>query len=899
MKSTFQSGLGLEIATMFEATSLALVGASDREGSLGKVMYENLTTAGFKGNIIPVNPRTTEIDGNPCYASVTDIPDAVDLAVIVTPAAAVPMVLEQCGGRGITSAVILSAGFRETGEQGRALEAQTLKVARQYGIRFIGPNCLGIMRPSNGLNATFSQSMARPGHVALVSQSGALCTAVLDWAAPKEIGFSCVISSGIAADVDFGELLDYLTLDTETHAIMLYVEGINDSRRFMSALRAASRAKPVIVMKSGRHAGGSQAAVSHTGALVGSDDVFDAALNRAGVVRVYNYSNFFAVAETLHTGLRTPGPRLAVVTNGGGPGVMAADHMADRNLPLAQLSDGTCRALDEVLPQAWSGGNPIDVLGDASAEMYADAARIVLEDPGVDGVLAIHVPQAMTEPEPVARRIADLAVNSKKPVLTCWMGKATMMTSRAHFRDLSVPTYPTPEAAVEAFAAAAAYQANQQMLLQVPEPLDPRVEPDYEGIRLIIEGALADGRSVLDLVESKAVLAAFGLPVVRSIPAHSPAEALAIGAELGFPLALKIHSPDITHKSDVNGVKLGINNGAELRAAYKELTESAEKLRPDARITGVLIEPMTKRPNARELMLGVLNDPVFGPVISVGLGGTMVEVIGDRAVGLPPLNRFLARRMIEGTRAAKYLREFRGKPAASLRALEDVILSLSDLVCELPWVRELDINPLVVDDEGCLALDARIVVERVSPTAARYAHMSIHPYPSDLKREFNLVDGTRLTIRPIRPEDAANEREFVNGLSENSRYLRFMSVLKQITPKMLSRFTQIDYDREMALVALLPVDGGEKQIGVARYVTYPDGRTCEFAVVVADDWHQKGIGRELMRRLIEVARDRGLERIEGLVLKNNQGMVGLASEMGFERMANPDDSKTVLVKLDL
>ena len=888
-----------DLSAFFEARSVALIGASEREGSLGTVLHTNLTRAGFAGPVYAVNPRYERIGDAPCFAAVTDIGQPVDLAVIVTPAAAVPDVLADCGRAGVTSAVIISAGFREAGPEGRALEERTLELARRNGIRFIGPNCLGIMRPDIGLNATFSQSMASKGHIALVSQSGAVCTALLDWARPRNVGFSCVVSSGIAADVGFGELLDHLVMDPETRAIMLYVEGITDARRFVSALRAAARAKPVIVMKAGRFAEGRRAAVSHTGALVGSDDVFDAALSRAGVVRVHNYADFFAVAETLHTGLRTDGPRLAIVTNGGGPGVIAADSLIGQHLPLAELADATIERLDALLPAAWSGANPVDVLGDAGAERYAEAVSACLADPGVDGVLTIVIPQAMTDPTAIARAVLALAIDTRKPLLTCWMGDASMRASRRLFRDSGIPTYTTPEAAIEAFAATWQYTANQQMLLQVPEPLSPRAEPDTEGARFIIDNALSEGRQVLDLVESKAILAAFGIPILRSTPAHSPTEALALAEEIGFPVAMKIHSRDITHKSDVDGVRLGLRNGKEVRSAYRSLVETAQERRPDARIDGVLLEPMWRPANGRELMLGVVNDAVFGPAISVGLGGTAVEVIGDRAIGLPPMNRFLAQRMVDGTRAARMLDEFRGKPPANREALAEVLMRLSDIVCELPGVEELDINPLIVDERCAKAVDARIVVRRVSAAAREYSHMAIHPYPRKLVDRHVMADGTALTIRPIRPEDAAMERAFVDGLSERSRYLRFMYFLKRITPQMVSRFTQIDYDREMALVALVRDEGVERQIAVGRYAMYPDGRGCEFAIVVADDWHGRGLATELLKRLIDVARDRRLDYMDGIVLQENKGMIALARDLGFEQRPSPDDPQVVLMTLRL
>jgi len=887
------------VDVFFEPKSLAIVGASERVGSLGAALLKNAAGAGFKGPIYAVNPKRHSVQGHECFASVRDIPAPVDLAVIATPADTVANILEDCGEHGTRGAVVLSAGFREMGAEGAAREQAVVEAARRHGIRFIGPNCLGIMRPSIGLNATFGQRMAVAGHIALVSQSGALCTAMLDWAVPHGIGLSCVVSSGSAADVDFGEVLDYLVDDRETHAIMLYIEGVRDARRFMGALRAAAREKPVIVMKSGRHAEGQRAAVSHTGALVGTDDVFDAALKRAGVVRVHRYADFFAVAATLHMGARTPGRRLAIVTNGGGPGVVTADLLSDKQLPLAELSAATHERLDTLLPKAWSGGNPVDVLGDASAERYAGAVRACLEDDNVDAVLAILVPQALTEPHSVAEAVAPLSAATRKLLLTCFMGDTAMQSSRALFRERAVATFATPELAVEAFAATAAYHTNQALLLEVPAPLGPAAPPDLEGARLIVVGALTEGRHTLDLVESKALLAAFHVPIVRSVPARDAAEALSIAEEIGFPVAMKIHSSDITHKSDVEGVRLGIRSGRDVGATFRELTESARARRPDARILGVVLEPMHAMKHGRELMLGVVRDAVFGPVLSVGLGGSLVEVLRDRAIGLPPLNLRLTKSMIDDTRAARLLEPFRGKPAANRQALERVLLRLSEMACELPWIDELDINPLVVDESGALAVDARVVLRSANATAPEYSHMAIHPYPSRLVREHVLRDGTTVVIRPIRPEDGVLERDFVNSLSERSRYLRFMYALREITPQMLSRFTQIDYDREMALIAVAGTPHDERQVAVARYADYRDRRGCEFAIVVADDWQGKGIATELLKSLIEIARARHLTYMDGIVLKENTEMISLARSLGFEEHAIPADPDVTFVSMRL
>jgi len=884
-----------QIARIFEPESIAVIGASERPGSLGTVVLRNLLDAGFPGPIHPVNPKHAEVQARRCFASVTEIGERVDLAVIAAPARVVPDVLRQCGAAGVGAAVILSAGFRETGAEGRALEDETVRVAREHGIRFIGPNCLGVLRPAARLNASFSQAMAKRGGVALVSQSGAVCTALLDWASVRDIGFSNVVSTGIGADVDFGEILDYLLLDPETRAIMLYVEGVHDARRFMSALRAVSRAKPIVVMKVGRHATGSRAAISHTGALVGADDVFEAALERAGVVRVIDYADFFAVAETLNAGLATRGPSLAIVTNGGGPAVMAADAVADKKLTLARLGEASVRELERLLPAASSKANPVDVLGDADPSRYASALRVCLADDAVDAVLAIMIPTALSEPDNVAKAVIEEAARTSKPVLACWIGDASMRSSWQRFRAAGIPVYRTPEVAIEAFAAMAAHRRNQEQLLQVPPPRREQDPPDIDAARRIIDAALAERRHVLDALASKAVLAAFRVPVLESARAASADEAAARAREIGFPVAMKLLSPDITHKTDVGGVRLGLESEDDVRNAYARILESARAARPDARIEGVIVERIHAPRGARELMVGVVTDEVFGPVIGLGLGGTLVEVIADRAVGLPPLSSLLVERMIDRTRAAKALGPFRGAAPANRDALVDVVLRISEMICELPWISELDINPLVVDEHGALAIDARIVLRDVAPGAEPYAHLAIHPYPRGLEWRHVLDDGTPITIRPIRPEDAELEKAFVAGLSERSRYLRFMTNVRELTAETVSRFTQIDYDREMALIALANVDGAARQIGVARYIAEPDGRSCEFAVVVDDRWQRRGIATRLLTHLIDVARERRFERMNGVVLRENANMLALAKELGFEQRAVREDPQLVLI----
>jgi acetyltransferase len=884
---------------LFKPRSVALIGASPTPGSLGKVVLGNLKSAGFEGPLILVNPKYEELEGLPCYPSLGAADCEVDTAIVVTPAASVPDIINDCGESGVGAVIVISAGFSEAGPQGVALESEMLRRARRYGLRVLGPNCLGVIRSDIGLNATFSAGNAMPGRIAVISQSGALCTAILDWAAVNDVGFSSLISTGIAADVDFGEILDFVTMDPGTDSIMMYIEGLRDARRFMSAVRAAARVKPVVIMKAGRHAQGSRAAVSHTGALVGSDEVFDAALRRAGALRVDDFTDFFSTAATLDSGVRTRGSRLVVITNAGGPGVMAADHCTEVGLELAALGDETIARLDEALPASWSHNNPVDVLGDAGPDRYEAAVQACLDDPGIDAVMVVLTPQAQTAPLEVASRLVQFRANTRKPVLACWMGDVSVASSRELFKEHEIPSYRTPEAAVRAFGAMAAHHDNQQQLLQVPDPLIAQDAPQLDNANLIIESALEENRSVLSQAEAKAVLAAFGIPIMQSIPARSAQEAMLVAQEIGYPVAMKLDSPDITHKTDVGGVRLGLASGREVRNIYQELTGSVASLKPEAKIHGVVIEPMWQGRHARELMIGVLRDEVFGPVISFGLGGTLVEVIRDREVTLPPLNQFLVENLISRTRAAKILKSMRGAPEVDHEALEDLLLRVSEMACELPAIVEMDLNPIMANADGVVAVDARIVVARPNDAARPYDHMAIHPYPRELVRIEELGDGTDITIRPIRPEDALMEQDFVNGLSERSRYFRFMYSLPEITPDLLSRFTQIDYDREMALVAVTGEGESDLQVGVARYYTMPDPNECEFAIVVADEWQHRGVARRLMTALVEAARSRRYTRMAGTVLRENPRMLRFVQSLGFKTEPNSEDSKLVDVILEL
>jgi len=883
---------------LFAPRSVAVFGASERADSVGARVFENLRDGGFAGQIHAINPKYQELNGAPCYASLAEVGEPVDLAVIAIPAVAVAGMIHHCGEHGVRAAIIISAGFSESDAKGAALKRNVLEAAHQYHIRILGPNCLGLIRPVVGLNATFSKNSAAPGQLALVSQSGAICTSILDWATAHDVGFSTIVSLGDTADVDFGDILDYLAQDPNTRSILLYVEGIRDARSFMSGLRIAARMKPVVVIKAGRHDEGSRAAVTHSGAMIGGDDVFDAALQRAGVVRAMTIQQLFAAAQLLSNRHRVHGNRLAIITNGGGPGVMATDRAIDLGVALAELTETTITQLDALLPAHWSRANPVDVLGDATFERYRQAVRICLADEGVDGVLVMLSPQAMTDPTACARAVIEARSDSGKPVLACWMGQQQVDEANRLFFQQHLPCFDNPESSVEAFSYLAIYHRNQQLLMQVPGRLISHKAPDAEGARLIIESVLADKRNTLSITESKALLHAFGIPVTQSLECHSANEALVIAESLDFPVAMKINSPDITHKSDVGGVRLNIANAHAIRSSYNELLEQVHSKYPEARISGVIIEPMQRPANGRELLIGVIRDPVFGPAITFGAGGIQVEVMHDRAVALPPLNRFLAEQMISRTRVAKLLGQFRNMPEINMDALVKTLCQVSEMVCALPEIVSLDINPLLADEHGVVGLDARIEVAHSVPSLSRYAHMAIHPYPNHLVGSWQLADGTNITIRPIRPEDASIEQSFVRKLSPQSKYFRFMQSLNELTQQMLVRFTQLDYNRELALIALFESEE-ELELGVVRYVLNPDGESCEFALVIADEWQHKGIGTHLMQSLIEAARQRGIKHMNGEILTENVNMQKLVEKLGFVITNSPDDSNIMLATKSL
>ena len=787
-----------------------------------------------------------------------------DLALIALPADQLAAALEIVGRIRCRAALVLSNGLPAP------LCSQLHDIARRAGVQLLGPNSLGFQRPALKLNASALGPLAAAGPLGLISQSGALTASILDWAQGNGVGFSTVIALGPNTAVDLPQALDFLAHDGQTQSILVYLEGIRHARRFMSALRAAAYAKPVVVMKAGRKPSGSKAALTHSAAIVGADDVFDAALRRAGVVRVRMFTQLFSAAKCLASRFRPVGRKLAIVTNGGGPGVLAANWADEIGLDVAVVND-----LGE----------------DAGPDAYRAALEAAMADRSADGVVLIHSPKSGSDPEAIAQAVGEVFKPSGKPVLGCWMGDHVVKPARQHLNAQAMPIFRTPEAAVDAFNSIASFYRNQQLLQQTPPPLTHLAKPDIEGARLLIEGVLAERRRVLTEMESKALLAAFHVPVTRTMLAHTPTEAMLIASQLGYPVALKIDSPDIAHKSDVQGVVLDVYTATQVRDRFNEMIDTVKRAAPDARINGITVQPMASRRGAREVFVGLTTDDPFGPVITFGAGGTMIELIADRAMELPPLNQFLARRLIERSRVHESLAEWRGMPAANVDALETVLLRVSEMVCELPQLREMDINPIIVDEHGALAVDARIVVDHAPSTPGRYDHLAILPYPAGLEREWPMKGGGVYTVRPIHPDDAEMLQALVRGMSDESRYFRFASTMPEMPARMLARYTLIDYDREMALVAVLKdaATGSERIIAVSRYITNPDQTTCEFSLAVADDMAGQGLGTRMMLAIIDVARGRGLSEIIGLILSNNQRMLKLMRDLGFTIAAYPDD----------
>jgi acetyltransferase len=875
---------------IFKPHHVAVVGASEKAGTIGNALMRNLIDGGFSGTLLPVNPKYKSIHGHECFGSVSALKAGVDLAIIATPIHSVVEIVNECVKKKVGGAVIISAGGKEVGEEGREIEEKIRRIAYGSGLRIVGPNCMGIIRPGANLNASFATEMPVAGNLAFVSQSGAICAAILDLAFKERIGFSHFVSIGSMLDIDFGDMIDYLGNDSSAKSILLYIESLTNFRKFMSAARSVSRIKPIIVLKSGRSAAGARAAASHTGAMAGEDAVYDAAFKRAGIVRVDTIEELFDCAELMAKQPRPGGPRLAILTNGGGPGVMAADTLARYGKEPALLDPDTMQKLNEFLPSFWSRGNPIDILGDASAERFGRSIEACFNSKNLDGVLVILAPQALTDPLSVAETLAAAMQERRYPVFACWMGGKSIGTAVDVLNAAGIPTYDTPERAVRAFLYMVEYTRSLEMLLEVPPKMTGQMVLDQEKARKLI--AAAPAQEFLPETDSKEILAAYGLPVIRTEIAVTEAQASRIGREMGYPLVMKVHSVDITHKTDAGGIRLDLRCDADVCEAYNQIISSVRRHKPDARIEGVTIQPYFSNPDF-EILMGAKRDPNFGPVILFGMGGIYTEVLKDRALGLPPMNRLLARRLMQETKAYSLLQGYRNRPAADMKRLEEMIVRLSQLLIDFPEIAELDMNPVLIKDGNPVAVDARILLSPLEVPSS--LHLVIGPYPEEDESHMVSADGRRIFIRPVKPEDAPFFTALFKILSPTTIYYRFFGMLKELKPEMLARFTQIDYDREVALVAIDEDWETDRMLGVARIIGDPDGKTGEFAVLVGDAWQGQGIGSNLLEKCLSIAEKQGFKTVHGIVLHENKNMLALGKKLGFEIKRNADAENNELV----
>lgn len=881
---------------MLNPKAVAAIGASDNEGSVGQAVMKNLLLGKDQRKIYPVNLNRESVMGLKCYPDIAKIPEHVDLAVIATPAKTVPGIVEECGKAGVDGVIIISAGFREIGAEGAKLEEEIKRIQSKYDIRILGPNCVGLVRPQINLNATFLRDNPAPGQIAFISQSGALGSAILDWAVSAQIGFSMFASLGSTIDIDYGDMIDYLGENPHTKSIIIYLEAVGNAKKFMSAARGFARTKPIIVIKAGKYAAGAKAASSHTGALAGDYEVYDAAFKRAGVVMVDEIGDLFNCATVLDSRHLPVGPRLAIVTNAGGPAVLAADSIINHGGELAKLSDDTIRSMDANLPAFWSHGNPLDILGDADVKRFELAVGACIADPNVDGLLVIYTAQGTTEPTVIAESVSKIAANRRKPLLTVWMGENSVREARIVFHKHDIPTYPTPEEAVKTYMYMYRYRRNLDLLYETPEELPVDFAPPKNHLKVMIRKA-AKNRKALTQEEVDRFLDAYDIPRVKGAVATSVDQASMFASEIGYPIVLKIASQDILHKTDIGGVIAGIGTPQELKDSYRLLLERAHKAKPDARIDGVYVQKMMKNVDY-ELILGSKKDRDFGAVILFGMGGIGVELLKDVSIGLPPMNQVLARRLMEETKIYQALSKgLRHNPPIDLRPLEELIVRFSNMIVDFPEIAEMDINPLVVAEGKLSVLDARVVIDTTAAEHAEmYSHLVIMPYPSKYVTPWRLNDGTEVTLRPIRPEDEPIEHEFVRGLSSETSRFRFFQIIKDLSHEDLVRFCNIDYDREMAFIAEIREGDRKIEIGVSRLILESNRKRGEFAVVIADKYQGKGLGTKLVDMLIEVAREKGVEVIYGVVMSENLKMINLCESLGFTTHRKQDD---VIVELNL
>jgi acetyltransferase len=870
---------------IFNPKSIAVIGASDVEDSVGYAIVKNFTQLGYAGKVYLVNIRKPEILGLKTYQKIEQIPAPVDLAMIATPAATVPTVVEECGRAGVKGVIIVSAGFKETGVEGKALEEKILEVKRKYGIRVIGPNCIGIIRPRINLNATFMNKMPKPGKVAFISQSGALGSAILDWAMHENIGFSNFVSVGSMIDVDFGDLIDYFGTDPKTKSILMYVEGINEARKFMSAARHFARTKPIIVVKAGKFSESAKAAASHTGSLSGEDVIYDAAFKRAGIVRVEEIEDLFNAAEVLGTQPLPRGPNLALITNAGGPGVMATDALIAKGGKLAKLSPKTTNALNSILPSFWSKGNPIDVLGDAGAERYKTAVEACLNDPNVDGVLIIFTQQAVSRAVKIAKTIVELLKNKtyqNKTILTSFMGYGAVQEANSILNAHNIPTYSTPENAIKTYMYMYQYQRNLDLIYETPEERPVDTAPPKRPIMVILRNAAAENRELLMEDEAKRLLEYYNFPVVKTEVATTASEAVAFAHQIGYPVVLKILSPQIAHKTDAGGVMLDLNSDAEVKQAFDIIMHRAKAYNPKAERIGVTVQPMVTR-KGYEVILGAKTDPIFGPVILFGMGGVGVELFKDYSIGLPPLNTTLISRMMEETKVYQLLKGYRKVPPANLKLLEETMVLFSQLLIDFPQIKEIDINPMLISEKEACILDARITVnkDRVFRKFEPHEHLVISPYPKKYETQWKLRNGQEVLLRPIKPEDEPMWLEMFQSFSEESIRYRFFQLLRDTPHEVRVRYCNIDYDREIAIVTELN-EGKRRILGVGRLSIEPNGKSGELAFIIGDQWQGQGLGTKVVDYVLEIAKEMGVETVYAIMLPDNQRALNLTKKMGFK-----------------
>ncbi|HWE39910.1 MAG TPA: GNAT family N-acetyltransferase [Isosphaeraceae bacterium] len=895
---------GGSLASIFAPRSVAVIGATEKDGAVGRTIVRNLMASPFGGQVYPVNPHRPSVLGLKAYPSIGAVPERVDLAVIVTPAATVPGVVGECAAAGVGGAIIISAGFKEVGPEGEALEREVRARAQAGRMRIVGPNCLGVMIPGRGLNATFAGAMARPGKIGFLSQSGALCTAVLDWSLEAGVGFSAFVSVGSMLDVGWGDLIDHLGDDPRTESIIIYMETVGDARSFLSAAREVALSKPILVIKPGRTEAAAKAAASHTGSLAGSDEVLDAAFRRCGALRVDRISELFSMAEVLAKQPRPRGPRLAIVTNAGGPGVLATDALIAAGAELAPLATESLAKLDAILPHHWSHGDPIDVLGDAGPDRYAAAVEVAAADPNTDGLLVVLTPQDMTDPTQTAERLRPFAKVPGKPVLASWMGGPDVAAGEAILRRSGVPTFSFPDSAARAFATMWRSSYALRGLYETPTLTDDDVaaESGRAEAAALVAAARSAGRPLLSEAESKRLLDLYGLPTVPAVVATDPDSAAAAATAIGFPVALKLHSETITHKTDVGGVRLDVRDEEDVKRSFELIRTSVNERAGAGHFLGVTVQPMVKL-DGYELIVGSSVDAQFGPVLLFGAGGQLVEVVRDRALGLPPLTTTLARRMMERTRILTALQGVRGRPPVDLAALERLLVRFSRLVVELRGIKEIEINPLLAAPDRLLALDARVVLQPPELPEEQLPRLAIRPYPTRYVSPWTLADGTPVTIRPIRPEDEPWIVKFHEGLSDDSVQLRYFHAMKlshRVAHERLTRICFIDYDRELALVVDRhdPATGGHEILAVGRLGSLRGTPDAEFALLVRDDMQGKGIGGELLRRLVAIGRERGYRHLVADMLARNGAMQRLCRRLGFH-VGPGDDPTVVRAVLDL